>query len=233
MKTRPASNDVRQLVLRALRSPRGRYEATRASQLSGIPASTLYEWNRSRVWRPEFLASSPMEWSYRDLVFVRILAWLRQHDMDRNYASEIVAKIRDDLTSGREIDLLRSDGLVVLIGDETTNRFDGQDPLPLDELIRLMSVFDVVQPINELGVHRLWGPNLIEPSEHTYISPWVMAGEPCIEETRIPSATVFALKELRGLETTQIAALYPGVASDRINDAWVLERRLRRLDEAA
>jgi hypothetical protein len=73
--TNPTSQrDRATLVLHSLRHARGQYKADRAAQLSGIPRSTLYDWQRSDVLVPDFAGASPMAWSYRDLVFVRVLA---------------------------------------------------------------------------------------------------------------------------------------------------------------
>jgi hypothetical protein len=46
----------------ALLHPRGRYLADRASQLSGVPRSTLYDWRRESVYAPDFDHASPVAW---------------------------------------------------------------------------------------------------------------------------------------------------------------------------
>jgi hypothetical protein len=43
----------RRTISYALRHPRGRYTAERASQLSGIPRSTVYDWRREDVFEPD------------------------------------------------------------------------------------------------------------------------------------------------------------------------------------
>lgn len=62
------SETQRQELLQAMRHPRGRYSADRASQLSGVPTSTIYDWQRNDIYVPDFGGASPMAWSYRDLV---------------------------------------------------------------------------------------------------------------------------------------------------------------------
>jgi hypothetical protein len=173
-----ASSDVdrRDLVLRALRSPRARYSAERAAQLSGIPRSTIYDWQRATVYRPDFYRASPMMWSYRDLIYLRLLAWLRSQGMERPTAADRVAAIKRSVLEGERIDRLRSDGNIVLIDDEPENRFSGENVLPT--LSSLFGEFDLLEPVRELGDRPLWGPDLVTPSDHTYISPWVLAGEP-------------------------------------------------------
>lgn len=67
-------------LLRVLRSPRGRYSAERAAQLSGVPQRTVYDWQAKKVWVPDYAKASPMQWSYRDLVFLRLLLWFRRRE---------------------------------------------------------------------------------------------------------------------------------------------------------
>lgn len=69
--------DNRALVLRALRYPRGRYSAERAHQLSAVPARTLHDWATAGVLVPDWFAARPRGWSYRDIVYARLMAWLR------------------------------------------------------------------------------------------------------------------------------------------------------------
>lgn len=223
-----APADRRSEVLNALRTRRGRYEIERAAQLSGVPRSTIYDWRRSESLVPEYTGASPISWSYRDLVYLRLLAWLRQRRMPRDRASGLVAAVRSSIEEGDEFESIRSDGRIILTDQSMENRFGGENVFPMDEIVELMDQFDLTEPVEELGRNRLWGPSLSKPTDLTYISPWVMAGEPCIDGTRIPTASVFALAEDRGLQPIQISALYPGVSEESIEDAVELERRLRR-----
>jgi uncharacterized protein (DUF433 family) len=222
----PLDVDRRELVLRALCGPRGRYSAERTSQLSGIPKSTVYNWQQATIYQPDFLHASPMMWSYRDLVYLRLLAWLRNKGMDRPVAAERVSTIKRRVAAGERIQLLHSDGRILLLDDETEHRFSGENVFPT--LADLLGTFDLLEPIRELGERPLWGPDLITPSDHTHISPWVMAGEPCIEETRILTATIWTLRAERGLDAGQIMDLYPDVDEATVKDAWHLEDRLRK-----
>jgi uncharacterized protein (DUF433 family) len=217
-----------------LRHPRGRYVAERASQLSGVPLSTLYEWRRNDVYVPDFTLASPAAWSYRDLVFVRLLAWLRQGGMQRPLASQLVGKVRSMAGRGEKIRSLRADRYTLLINEERTSRFAGQpNMLPFDNIFALLSTFDMLEPIDELrarGHHRIWAPHLVTPSRCTRISPYVLAGDPCVEKTRIPTSSIYALREDRGLSSSDIVRLYPGLELDAADDAYLLERRLRGID---
>ena len=223
---------VQATVLRSLRHPRGRYLVDRASQLSGIPRSTLYDWRREAIYVPDFSSSDPVAWSYRDLVFLRLLGWLRQLGMPRPLASEHVVEVKSLLAKGSEVRLLRADSRMLLINEERINRFTGVNLLPFDDIFGLLSTFDLLEPIAELRRqgHRTWGPDLVNPSERTFISPWVLAGDPCITGTRIPTSAIHALRAERGLASTDVVELYPGLTLEGAEDAYLLERRLRGHD---
>lgn len=221
----------------ALRNPRGRYAAVRAAQLSGVPKSTVYDWRRERVFEPDFTAARPVMWSYRDLVLLRLLAWLRQGGMDRPTAGEKVASVKSQLSRGVEIRFIhatRKD--VVLSGDAAVDAADDRENLlPSNDFYWLMGTFDLHEPIAELrSAHRgaIWAPNLVNPSDHSFISPWVLAGDPCIQRTRIPTSAIHALRSERALPVDAIAGLYPGLTVEAAADAIALERRLRGIDTA-
>ena len=217
----------------ALRHPRGRYESPRASQLSGIPRSTIYDWRRNQVFVPDFDDEMPAAWSYRDLVYLRLLAWLRQGGMERGLAAENVRTVKREVASGRAIRYLYASKTLLVADEERTSRVGSQNLLPFNDLFTLVSRFDLLEPVKELGggeFGRLWAPDLVSPSQHTFISPWVMAGDPCVARTRIPTSSIHALREERGLAAMEITELYRGLTVEAADDAYILERRLRGLE---
>jgi uncharacterized protein (DUF433 family) len=214
------------LVLRALHMPRGRYSSTRASQLSAVPRRTLDDWAASGALVPDWSHASPRGWSYRDVVYSRLLAWLRSKGMDRSKASSRVATVKQLLASTDVNPAVHSDGRIVLIGEERSDRFTGQQAF--DGVVELLDVFHLAEPIEGVSNAELWGPSLVHPSEHTFISPWVLRGEPCVKDSRIPTAALFALNIERGLDSGAVAALYPGLSREAVEDALRLERRLRQ-----
>lgn len=231
-----SSNELRTLAS-AFRSPRGRYSVHRASQLAGVPERTLYEWARSDVVIPDYPHARPKQWSYRDLVFLRMTAWLRSQGMNRSMVVDQVAAARAELAQMAELSTLpviRSDGRSVLRGNETVDPVTGQALLS-ESFLSFLNVFELVVPIevHEIGKKQLWGPNLITPADRVYIDPWVMGGEPCVEDSRIPTSTLFALRTDRALTPTAIASLYPGIEAADVESAVTLETALRRRSKLA
>ena len=221
----------------ALRHSRGRYDNARASQLAGIPSSTIYEWRRKEVYVPDFSQDRPTAWSYRDLIYLRLMAFLRQGGMERHTAAHQVKRLKREVERGTDVKYIYASKKTLVIDLERTNRTTGESLLPFETLDALFRVFTLQEPIKELArerqIRRLWAPDLIRPSEHTFISPWIMAGDPCIRDTRIPTASIFALRTERGLTNTQIVALYDDVTMAEAEDAFALENQLRGFVEAA
>ena len=225
----------RQVISSYLRHARGRYSNDRASQLSGVPSRTLYDWRKTDVFPTDYPNSKPACWSYRDLVLLRLLAWLRQVNMQRPLAALWVAKVRAQLSEGVDVqEIHASRDSVVLSGDPTVTFDDDRDTiLPFTDFHNLFLTFTIDDPIKELRSRGepVWAPDLLSPSKHSTISPWVMAGEPCIRNSRIPTAAIFALRTERNLPSNTIVELYPGLNTAAVDDVVNLERRLRRVHE--
>lgn len=222
----------RRVVAYALRHPRGRYTVERASQLSGVPTSTVYDWRRNAILVPDYVNARPAVWSYRDLVLLRVMAWLRQGGMPRPLAAEKARSIRSQLSAGKKIRRIHASRTdVILTGpDESTVEDDRNNLLPSSDFYELLSTFDLHEPIDELRSRSrgsMWAPNLITPSDHSMISPFVLAGDPCIEHSRIPTASIFALRTERRLPVSAIVDLYPGISHASVEDVVELEGRLR------
>ena len=111
---------------------------------------------------------SPAVWSYRDLVFVCLLAWLRQIGMKRPTAAEVVDRVKGMVSEGELIRTLSADSRNLLINEENTSRFeDHPNQLPFSNIFELMSRFDMLEPVDELrhhGPRRVWGPHLVTPA---------------------------------------------------------------------
>lgn len=219
-------------IARALRRPIGRYNADRASQLSGVPRSTLYSWIRNGHLVPDFAEWDPTQWSYRDLVLARLFAWVRKAGMSASLTAKEVAEVRRKLAD-RTLDptlRIRATKFGLYPEGESVDDLTGMQAIPA--VLELVQGFDLIAPV-DANVDRLWGPSLVHPSAFTAISPDVFAGEPTIRRTRIPTAALYALHEDRGLSSADIAHLYPGLAEEQVDDGLALERRVRGLQAAA
>ena len=125
--------------------------------------------------------------------------------------------------------MLRSDRETLVVDGDVGQPLDGASRLFAD----MLQSFDLTAAVEDFGRQsKLWGPDLVTPSPRTRISPWVLGGDPCIDRTRIPSASIYSLRTERGLETAEIVRLYPGLDNAAADDAYELESRLRGNDDA-
>jgi uncharacterized protein (DUF433 family) len=185
----------------------------------------LYDWATSGALVPDWMNARPRGWSYRDLVFARLLAWLRSKHMERSKAAARVTLARRLLATSDIDPAVRSDGTIFLIGDERVDQFTGQQAL--DGIARLLDVFELTEPIDGVSTRALSAPNLVHPSDRTFMSPWVAGGEPCVIGSRVTTASLHALHTDRGLGPASIQRLYPFLQVDAIEDALTLEAELR------
>jgi DNA-binding transcriptional MerR regulator/uncharacterized protein (DUF433 family) len=214
------------LDLSSLPARRGVYSAERASQLSGVPKSTVYYWAReSKLLVPSVSNKRVKLWSYRDLVFLRFVAWLRTNGARPPTVRAVLDTVRDV-----SIDLhIRSAGARVFsstdnpdaIVDVLTNQL-----ALAGEIAAMLPEFHLdASEMNELGRRRLWGPHLIRPTENTRIHPDVLSGDPFVHRSRIPTTALYALTE-RGLSAERIAELYE-LELDVTKEALWLESSVR------
>lgn len=219
-------------VARAFRRPLGRYSYERAAHLAGVPQRTLHHWAKEQTFMPDFDHLRPKQWSYRDLVLVRLFVWLRGEGQKPEAASKRVSLVRQVLAqaSAEALPVIHGDRLALLIDDEQFDRLTGEQVLA--GMGSYLSVFDFTKALPDMP-QRLWGPNLVRPSTWTSILPLVMAGEPCIVTTRITTSNVWTLRHHRGLDDEEIASLYPGIEVEQVADAVALEARLRPVPAAA
>ncbi|MDP9093437.1 MAG: DUF433 domain-containing protein [Actinomycetota bacterium] len=224
----------RRLVLAALAGPRGFYSATRASQLSGIPERTVYYWANHDVLVPDHMNARPKSWSYRDLVLLRLIAFLRQHRVDLGEAAQLARRFRRDFGGSNahlsETKVSAAEGGYAVGPSMDVNELSGQPAFEI--MVDIAGHFDLMAPIDVRsdGVSRdvhVHGVNLVHPSPRTAISPWVMSGEPVVTNSRISTGTLLALHENRGMASVDLVELYPSLTVLDVDDALEMERKLR------
>ena len=206
---------------------RGVYNARRAAALAGVPLRTLSYWAQTGLYRPS-IAPQPRTrlWSWADLLALRAIDWLRRKKGEGEPLSVNTAQIRRalaqlDAAGYAPSDLHRlvlvSQGGVLFLKTEdalTVKARPGQQILMPDTL-KLVPAY--------LGK----GPDLLIPRPMLRILPGKLHGEPHVQETRIASATLFALHDA-GYTMEQIRSMYPQASPEAIKDAIDLEQSLNR-----
>lgn len=206
----------------------GAYSAERAAALAGVPKSTIYYWARKGHLIPS-VSQKPLLWSYTDLLALRTIYWLRQpkRAFDREVPATSMSKVKRALEQLRELDLglfeegrpsvaVTSQGDVAINVDALPLRLsDGQYLNP--ELVNIIGPFE--------GLEGAKGPDLLWPRATVQILPRKISGAPHIAGTRLPTQSIFALKD-RGFSLEQIARIYPFASTQALEESIDLEEQL-------
>ncbi len=204
----------------------GAYTADRAAALSGVPMSTVHYWSRKGWLVPSVSAERTKLWSYADLLELRMIDWLRK-DKDEPVEHEIprsrMKQIREAKARLVDFDLrLFQDGTstvaVTRAGEVIICR---QGVVPHDSQgQQLTDYVDLIQP--EAGrIH------LLRPRKTIRIVPGKLSGAPHVQETRVETEALHALK-VSGYDSTSIRALYPYLSIEAVEEAIDLEEELAR-----
>lgn len=222
---RRLSAEEAKVIAESLTKPIGRYDSARASQLSGIPRRTVNCWFQHELLVPDDV--NERLWSYRDLVYLRVFAWLRTKKMAPETAAAEVRELKKAVVHGIRVTSVRSQGKELLLGDEAVDRMSGEMVFatiaPFFAELGLVAVSRAA----DLEVGRYGGPDLLSPRSRVTIRPWVHSGEPCIRGTRITTLAMYSLAEDRGLGPKDITRLYPGTTVRDVSEAIDLETTLR------
>lgn len=208
----------------------GAYTADRAAALSGVPKSTLYYWARKGHLRPS-VSLTPRLWSYKDLLALRTIYWLRQPKkaFEVEVRSTSMTKVRRALEQLQDLnlDLVEAGQPVVAVtmnGDIVLDK----DAMPLQlvngqyikrELINILGPFD--------GLEGTRGPDLVWPRPTVQIVPGKISGAPHVSGTRLSTQSIYALRR-RGFSMAHLARIYPFVAEDSLRDSVDLEEQLEQ-----
>lgn len=221
---RARTPDDRRAIRAALLLPLGRYDSERAAQLAGIPRRTLNYWFQKGLYVPD-LPDGHL-WTYRDLVYVRLLAWLSSKgDLSIRHLADKVAHVKARLEDPHEKFIaVASQGAELLAKGEYIDQESGE--LVIHAVADMFSEHELTLDSGNVGRSQRWWPDLLHPAAHLVIRPDVLAGEPCLERSRISTAGLYALHEERGLTPTKIARLYPERTPSEIESAIEFETRL-------
>ncbi|MGI8423979.1 MAG: DUF433 domain-containing protein [Chloroflexota bacterium] len=203
---------------------RGVYDAHRAAALAGVPVTTLHYWARNGIYKPSVSPDPRVrQWSWADLLTLRVIDWLRQEKSDGEVPRASVKKIRQAL---HELDKRGLDRAQLHALCAVSRKGEIFFELPEEGAVRAApgqqgawsGVLRLVRPYQS-------GPDLLNPRPRLRIIPGKLHGEPHVLNTRIPSAAIYALST-SGYSLEQIRELYPAAEPDAVADAIDLERSI-------
>jgi uncharacterized protein (DUF433 family) len=194
------------------------YAPKLAAALSGATIRQLAYWRKPGpdgrpVLTPEYSASRPIDYSFRDVIALRTCVRLRQE------AS--LQKIRRALDALRgDLGLLEHLSSYQLVADGSTIYLaDSEHAVDLVRQKGNLVIHQFVEVLQPFYVQGRQIPALLEPREHVQVDPAVRGGEPVISGTRIPYDEVAALMR-DGVAAEDIGEFFPLVSAAAARDAY-------------
>lgn len=207
------------------------YPAERAAGLAGVPLSTLHYWTRTGLWIPSVSAVKEKRWSYSDVLALRLIDWLR-HKKGEEFPATTIHKIRRGFAKIERLgESLEAESCRVWvdrkgrihIGEES----EGFVPLPPGMAQRAFDLGEVDLLAAFTSPSGRVGPDLRRPRPTLRIIPGKLAGEPHVQQTRVPTSGLAAMVR-RHFGPEQILELYPGLTEISIAEAIELEDQILR-----
>lgn len=208
----------------------GCYGGRRAAALSGVPLSTVYYWARQRIVIPSVSPERQKLWSYADLMALRIVYWLRHPKPGGpvEVPPSPMPQVREALEEleRRNLDIwaenTRQRGSPLRVDRTGRVHLDDGWAAGTSGQMGMLPLLDLLGPFEVGDEH---GPDLIRPRSRLRIIPGKVSGEPHLENTRITTRAIDALYRRMG-DMVHVAALYPEVASETLEQAIDLEHSL-------
>lgn len=172
----------------------GVYDAVEAGRLLGVPVACILRWAvpDRRGLPPVVAPSFERAFSFQDLVSLSVAGVLRERqvaDDDMRRGVEYLQQFthHDKPLAYRDVvELLATSGrsFIARLGGGWFDLGKGGQ----SAFKEIVKVYLKRITFDDLGGARLW-----RPAPHVVLDPGVQAGTPCIEGTRIPTATVAAM----------------------------------------
>lgn len=193
-----------------------------ASVLTGATNSQLRSWKSKGLIIPEVSNSRPLLYSFRDLVWLRTLVFLRSRTSLQRISVARVNLDLVDLTEHPSKYRFATDGKTIIVDDGAGQVVDlvkrpGQaDSFTFEEISEAFQDFrgrDVV--------------DFRRPSRHIEVELKRLGGWPTVIGTRIPYDLVDRLVDNRTLFASDIPDYYPSVSIEAAEDAVLFAEKVR------
>lgn len=185
------------------------------SKMSGASVHQLAYWRNTGVLVPEIESlRAPFLYSFRDIVALRTLAWLRG-----DHALQLIRRSLDTL---RELDMVEhpSKYKLIKLGKSIGVHLEDDRAIDLAKEPGQTTVGSLADVFAEFEtVRRRKVDPLLHPRENVEVNPTRLGGWPTIAGTRIPYDLVAALISDGSVAPEHVGDFYPGVSAAAARDA--------------
>lgn len=197
-----------------------------AATLTGTSKNQLYRWRRDALLVPEVQGSNPALYSFRDLVAIRTIAFLRSRVSLQRVRRAFSNLDPLDFTDHPSAYRFGTDGKSIAVADEEGRAVD------LTNFVGQVSVFsleEVFAPFKNRQGHDV--VDFRHPRPNLEVSGHRMGGWPTIRDTRITYDTVANLVADGSLKVEDVSYYYPQVSPTAVEDAVSFDAQVRQLRE--
>ncbi|MBB2921279.1 DUF433 domain-containing protein [Cellulomonas cellasea] len=183
-----------------------------ASTLTGATVWQLNRWRQDGLLIPEVQDRRPPLYSFRDLVALRTVVWLKR--------ATSLQRVRRALAHLDEFDLTDHPAAYTFATDGRTIAVDTPDGL-VDLLQRpgqgAFSLADVYLSFRTTTGRLV--PDFRRPRAHLEVNARRLGGWPTIADSRVPFDTIAELVEDESVGPRDVARFYPSVSEEAVRDA--------------
>jgi len=194
------------------------------SKLTGVTPYQLRSWSRSGLLVPEIRAKRPPIYSFRDLVALRSIAFLR--------AETSLQKIHKAFDNLNVLDMVEHPSEYSFGTDGKTIFVQGPDDEAID-LVRSLGARTLFtfEEMNEafINFRKQEVPSFTAPAPHICVNPARIGGWPAIEGTRIGYDVIADLAGAQDPDVEYVIEYYPGPTTSAVESAIEFNRQVEAI----
>ena len=189
-----------------------------ASVLTGASISQLRRWSSRGLIIPEVRPKRPMLYSFRDLVALRSVMWLRTETSLQRVRKALANLSAYDLTDHPSAYKFATDGRTISVWTD-----DGfMDLVQRPGQYEIHTLADFYRPFQNRAGEQV--VDFERPMKYLRVNARRMGGWPTIEGTRVPYDSIASLLEGDEVTPAQVKRFYPAVSAAGARDAAAFGR---------
>jgi uncharacterized protein (DUF433 family) len=192
------------------------------SALTGASVYQLRRWRRTRLLVPEVRAYRPPLYSFRDVVAVRTVVWLRKEVSLQRIRRALANLPVFDFTEHPAQYKFATDGVSIGVLDEYDQVVDLVLKPGQIQVFSLAEVFRKFQTKQGQLV-----ADFQQPKNHLEVRAARLGGWPTIANTRVPYDDVANLLREGDVTPDEVPSFYPSVSPEAALDALEFDREVR------
>lgn len=194
------------------------YPLQLTSVLSGVTPSQLHRWRATGLVVPEIKPYRPPLYSYRDLMLLRTMAYLRAETAAERVATAFNNLDFFHLTDHPSEYEFGTDGKTIYVEHEGK----ALDLVRRPGDITLMSFTEVLESFSNFRNDTV--PPLTRPADGIVVRPQRLSGWPTVEDTRVPYDTIAGLVDFRTVFPEDVPDFYPSVSPLQAEQAVAFDK---------